>query len=453
MIEKKDVDYLINTIKQALGSIRDDNSDIKRAVITPKHSQSTIQDWLSYSTCHQLRYLKSQSQHVERLTMGSCKTWQYTYNNYEQAKQSIMPLLKKGFTIYTAIMFQSLDDTKDTLWESMHEMEFIIPTIEFIKENNAVTMICNCPIEIATNEPELERYLAKALSGYNHKVSSKFNSKHNDETPNYSGWEHNVNKVLDLIKHSSLKKLILARKTTLDVSDEQAMIQLLTESIKKEPYCNIYFQKSNEQTAFLSITPENLYIRKGNHIQCDAIAGTMPKGSSNHQTEQLARTLLASKKNDIEHQHVVNYLNETLNPLCHCIRQTKTKEVLELAHLQHIHSIIEGTLKKEITDFDLLEKLHPTPATGGFPKKVGLEWIDIFEAFNRGLYAGALGMMRDDMAEFFVGIRSCLMKNKTLHIYTGAGIVQDSKALEEWHELDIKMESYCCMSYDTAYQQ
>ena len=45
------------------------------------------------------------------------------------------------------------------------------------------------------------------------------------------------------------------------------------------------------------------------------------------------------------------------------------------------------------------------------------------------------------------------MQDNKLFIYTGAGIVADSNALDEWQELDIKMESYLSMTYDISYQQ
>ncbi|MBA94412.1 MAG: hypothetical protein CMP21_01450 [Rickettsiales bacterium] len=453
MIEQNNVNHLIKTIKQALMTENNSHLGIKRVAISYTFDEINIHAWLRYSNNTQTRYIKSQAQNTETLTLGSAKQWNYQSNHYQQAKISIMPWLNKGFNIYSAMMFQALDHNKDSLWNDLAEMTFIIPAIEMVKTETSITLWCNCPIEIADQSQHLDSYLNDAFSYHNNLSIPKLTIDQITSLPKYSEWENSIKQVLNAMKQSSLKKLVLARKTTVEIIDHHSMIELVSESIKNEPNCNIYFQKINTTTAFLSVTPENLYLRKGNHIQCDAIAGTTSKGSTSMQTKHLAQSLLNSHKNIAEHQYVAEYIKESLIPLCQSIKITKEKNILELSYLQHIHSVIEGKLKTTITDFELLETLHPTPATGGLPKSIGLDLIANIESFNRGLYTGALGMISHNITEFFVGIRSCLMQDNKLFIYTGAGIVADSNALDEWQELDIKMESYLSMTYDISYQQ
>ncbi len=452
MIKQTDVQRLITKIKAAINTSNTTNTGTKKIHISFHPEEIPFYDWLLYSNCSQKRYIKSQSQQSERLTLGSCKQWQFNSQGYDLAKQTLSPFLEQDFNVYTAIMFKSLDDNKDDDWENVAEMTFLIPAIEIIKSVDSIILICNYSEEIMKQEQALERYLSNALSIHQHNNNRNVSLRQIQMEPNYSDWECNIGQVLNLINKSPLQKLILARKTTFEINNNHAIIQILIESIKNEPQCNIYFQQINNTTAFLSVTPENLYIKKGKHIYCDAIAGTIAKGSSAIQTEQFAKVLQSSQKNINEHQYVVDFLSATLGSLCHTIKISKEKDVLQLAHLQHMHSVLEGTLKENISDFDLLKALHPTPATGGFPKKLGLDLIDKYECFNRGLYTGALGIMSHNFTEIFVGIRSCMIKDTKLFVYTGAGIVKDSQALAEWAELDIKMESYLSMTYDLSYQ-
>ena len=68
--------------------------------------------------------------------------------------------------------------------------------------------------------------------------------------------------------------------------------------------------------------------------------------------------------------------------------------------------------------------------------------IEKIEPFERGWYAGPVGWVGHDAAEFAVGIRSGLVENNQLSLFSGAGIVQGSKPEEEWQEIENKISNY-----------
>jgi menaquinone-specific isochorismate synthase len=120
----------------------------------------------------------------------------------------------------------------------------------------------------------------------------------------------------------------------------------------------------------------------------------------------------------------------------------KDISVLKLHQCQHLRTHIEGILEQDNTDADLLRTLHPTPAVGGLPKEGAVRWIAEAEPFDRGWFAGPVGWIGGDSAEFAVGIRSGLVSDTTLSLYAGAGIVPGSEAEQEWAEIENKLSPF-----------
>jgi menaquinone-specific isochorismate synthase len=85
--------------------------------------------------------------------------------------------------------------------------------------------------------------------------------------------------------------------------------------------------------------------------------------------------------------------------------------------------------------------LHPSPAVGGVPPGKALEYIREHEPFDRGWYAGPVGWIGPNSSEFAVAIRSGLVHDNTLSLYSGAGIVDGSTPEDEWNEIDTKLSS------------
>jgi len=115
---------------------------------------------------------------------------------------------------------------------------------------------------------------------------------------------------------------------------------------------------------------------------------------------------------------------------------------MKLARGRHLVSRARGTLREGVTDWDVLEALHPTPAVGGHPKEEALAEIRTSEPFDRGWYAGPVGWISADAAEFAVGIRSGLVSGRTLRLFSGAGIVAGSVPEEEWAEIEQKIGDF-----------
>ena len=79
---------------------------------------------------------------------------------------------------------------------------------------------------------------------------------------------------------------------------------------------------------------------------------------------------------------------------------------------------------------------------GGYPTENALAEIERLESFPRGWYAGPIGWVGADSAEFAVAIRSGLVRSRQLSLYSGAGIVPGSTAESEWEEIEHKIGDF-----------
>jgi para-aminobenzoate synthetase/4-amino-4-deoxychorismate lyase len=113
-------------------------------------------------------------------------------------------------------------------------------------------------------------------------------------------------------------------------------------------------------------------------------------------------------------------------------------------------STVQATLRPEVGMPELLRAVFPCGSITGAPKHRTMEWIAALESTPRGLYCGAIGWV-DAPAQgsrigdfcLSVAIRTLTLGAEVdglrpLRIGIGAGIVQDSRAADEFEECRLK---------------
>ncbi len=236
-----------------------------------------------------------------------------------------------------------------------------------------------------------------------------------------------------------LEKIVLARRTTLHYRTPVCALTLLHRLRVINPEAFHFVLQPAAGVSFFGATPERLLRIAGNTVETEAMAGTRPRGDGAAADARLERELLRSDKELREHWLVHTGIDRSLRRLCTRVDTQDTVTIRKLAHVQHLHTTFSGTLRPEVGVADVLEQLHPTPAVGGYPKHGAAELIASIEAFDRGWYAGPVGWLGADAAEFAVGIRSGVAHGDTLHLYAGDGIVRGSIADAEWAEMEHKI--------------
>jgi anthranilate synthase component 1 len=112
------------------------------------------------------------------------------------------------------------------------------------------------------------------------------------------------------------------------------------------------------------------------------------------------------------------------------------------SHVMHIVSNVEGVLKPGFDAIDVLRATFPAGTVSGAPKVRAMEIIDELEPVKRGVYAGAVGYLGfHGNMDVAIALRTAVVKNGTLHVQAGGGIVADSEPHAEWQETQNKAKA------------
>jgi menaquinone-specific isochorismate synthase len=245
-------------------------------------------------------------------------------------------------------------------------------------------------------------------------------------------WIEHVQEALLAIRNREFEKVVLAKRVQIDCTAPINALGLF--SLIKRSGQSSFFIQPNPTSAFLGASPERLYRRTGNRIECDALAGTRPKANGHE--------LLLSQKDLHEFNIVKETLTEILSPLCNFLPTATPTTLAETPTLCHLYSKVSGYLRDGIDDLSLLKMLHPTPAVGGHPREAAASFLAKTEPFTRGLYAAPIGYIGKEQADFTVGIRSCLVKGSKAYLFAGTGIVENSNPEAEWEESEQKLSHW-----------
>ncbi len=262
------------------------------------------------------------------------------------------------------------------------------------------------------------------------------------EIPDYARWERCVTAMLAEMVSGPLYKIVLARKACFTFEKPLDPVRLIHRLKAATPECFHFCYMAETGSAFVGASPERLYQRQGRDWRGEAVAGTRMRDPDPVRDQQLAADLIHSPKERAEHEWVRTGIRAALAPLCETLEMAPEPSVLKLARGQHLVSPITATLKSGIRDADLLAALHPTPAVGGYPTAEALSRIAALEDFDRGWYAGPVGWVARDEAEFAVAIRSGLVQPHQLSLFSGAGIVPGSTPAMEWDEIELKIRDF-----------
>ncbi len=251
-----------------------------------------------------------------------------------------------------------------------------------------------------------------------------------------------VTRALQLLEEEQLQKLVLA--CTLTVEQPSGFHWLGTLQNLRQQYHNCYIFSTGQdwQDIFLGASPERLVSIREGLLWADALAGSRPRGETDHEDQQLRDGLYHSPKERHEHQVIVEFLCQTLDQLGMTCEFPTEPRILELSNIQHLQTLIQARVCQPIHILEIVAALHPTPAVAGYPRARARQWLEQLEAFDRNGYAAPLGWVTPQgEGEFIVGIRSAHLQGTRAHLFAGAGIVKGSQPEREWQEILLKLQA------------
>ncbi|MGR5095527.1 isochorismate synthase [Vibrio maritimus] len=321
---------------------------------------------------------------------------------------------------------------------------FFLPQIELIRFDTSWRIAVNISMSVDKAIGALKQLMAD-VTELPPLATSIVGMTH---TPNEQQWHDLVDDVLTGIEEDRFKKVVLARKTTIDIKDPISPAQLLKASYRENHHSFHFLMALSKELAFVGSTPERLYRRVGQQLETEALAGTIGRGDNAAQDMELANWLTQDLKNINENQYVVDDILQSLAPHSSEVHLEKELRLVRLRKVQHLKRNIVAQLSKGINAVQLLQALQPTAAVAGLPRSEALAYIQENEPFARGWYAGSVGYLSHEKAEFCVAIRSALLMKDEVQLFAGAGIVPGSVAAHEWQELDKKMSTLLSLISD-----
>jgi anthranilate synthase component 1 len=189
--------------------------------------------------------------------------------------------------------------------------------------------------------------------------------------------------------------------------------------------------------AIAGSSPEILVRVREGRVTIRPIAGTRPRGATPHEDTALERELLADPKERAEHLMLLDLGRNDVGRVAKIgsVEVTDQFFIERYSQVMHIVSNVEGALNERHDALDALIAGFPAGTVSGAPKVRAMQIIDELEKEKRGIYAGCVGYFSaaGEMDTCIV-LRTAVIKDGTMYVQAGAGIVADSDPASEQQE-------------------
>ena len=337
-------------------------------------------------------------------------------------------------------------EKQDERWEDFPPFWFVLPQVVILRNNSEYYVSVGVQFEDDEDDNDIvarildtyERAKAKDLSPIRNQFPEVITRTDN---PDYAGWKNNIKTSLQKIDNGKIDKVVLARRTDIIFKEAVEAVDYVHGLKNANDRCYFFLFQPRQGTAFLGATPERLLIIKGNRLISEAVSGSVARGADPYEDKHRRAWLLQNQKELSEQKFVTDDLIAKFHRLTREIDLPGPPEIVKLANVQHLVSKVSGVLGNGISIGEIVSSLHPTAAVGGCPVSAAISLIEKLEPFKRGWYAGPIGIISHELTEMAVGIRSSLVTDSVVSLFTGAGIVKGSTPESELREIEDKMST------------
>ena len=243
-----------------------------------------------------------------------------------------------------------------------------------------------------------------------------------------------VRKAKDYIVAGDAFQIVLAQRFEAPFTLPPFALYRALRRTNPSPY--LYFLDFGD-FAVAGSSPEILVKVSDDVVTIRPIAGTRPRGATPQEDKTLERELLADPKERAEHLMLLDLGRNDVGRVASIgtVKVTDQFFIERYSHVMHIVSNVEGKLAKNSDALDALAAGFPAGTVSGAPKVRAMQIINELEKEKRGLYAGCVGYFSaaGEMDTCIV-LRTALIKNGTMYVQAGAGIVADSEPELEQQE-------------------
>ncbi|WP_421774834.1 isochorismate synthase [Gracilimonas sp.] len=347
--------------------------------------------------------------------------------------------------------FSFFDHNIGKQWRAFGAGSFNLPEWVLVREGKFNVSTVTKNIDPADSETDIYNSFVETFEKLDricdagaYSIESKKPFKSEIDTPDtdsedYHKWMNSVENATDLIKSGEFKKIVLARELNVRIKEPVSDTRLLNHLRKQYPDCYSFLISQDGESSFIGSTPERLASFHDREVLTEGLAGSISRGKTASEDAVLEYELLNSQKDLSEHAFVLDAIEENLQRFSDVFEHPVSPGVKKLSNVQHLYTPVHARIKDGVSRTEVLSRLHPTPAVGGYPREKAMPYISKLEHFDRGWYAAPVGWINaNGEGEFVVAIRSGLIKSNEVRFFAGCGIVEDSNPRKEWDETNLK---------------
>ncbi len=247
-------------------------------------------------------------------------------------------------------------------------------------------------------------------------------------------FEEAVGRIKDYIVDGDVMQTVLSQRMSIPYRAPPLDLYRALRTLNPSPY--MYYMNMGD-FHIVGSSPEILTRVENGLVTVRPIAGTRPRGATEREDQLLEKELLSDPKELAEHLMLIDLGRNDAGRVAKTgsVKLTEQMLIERYSHVMHIVSNVTGDLKQGMTAIDVLRATFPAGTVSGAPKIRAMEIIDELEPVKRGIYAGAVGYIGwHGNMDTAIAIRTAVIKDETLYIQVGAGIVADSVPANEWEE-------------------
>jgi anthranilate synthase component 1 len=248
------------------------------------------------------------------------------------------------------------------------------------------------------------------------------------------GFQTAVERIKRYILEGDCMQVVLSQRLSIPFAAAPLDLYRALRGLNPSPY--MYFLNLGD-FHIVGSSPEILTRLEDGVVTVRPIAGTRKRGHNEAEDQALEVELLADPKELAEHLMLIDLGRNDTGRVAKVgsVKVTDQMIVERYSHVMHIVSNVVGDLREGMSAIDVLRATFPAGTVSGAPKIRAMEIIDELEPVKRGVYSGAVGYLSwNGNMDTAIAIRTAVIKDGTLHIQAGAGVVADSVPELEWQE-------------------
>ena len=363
-------------------------------------------------------------EHLPRFHGGYVGFFAYESSQYAEAKIAMLPEKGSKFA----------EHMPDIMLVKAEKL------IVFDNLNNSTQIIFNACLQSMTYEfacsqlDEIENLISKPISleADNFKeITNTFEFHSNFTKAEYLAA---VSTIKNYIAEGDVMQVVLAQDFSANFDLDPFDLYKAIRELNPSPY--MYYLNLDE-CQIVGASPEILVRLENQEVTLRPMAGTRKRGKNLVEDKSNQSELLNDPKEIAEHLMLIDLGRNDVGRVSEIgsVKVTAKMIVEKYSHVMHIVSNVVGRLISGLNYFDVLKAALPAGTLSGAPKIRAMEIIHELEPSSRGIYGGAIGYIGwNGNMDTAIAIRTAVIKDKTIHVGAGAGVVADSVPENEWLE-------------------